>query len=129
MSVALTDAGELLLRQVHPTFVDEGGRITSQAFTPTGNHDGALSVARGSLVSAQEATEFHRTTGRKSEGTWAVTVGEAHLQGTKCVEDPSGPSNVEQAHALICFSGSTNERKKVGQVLARFARDRGRLFP
>lgn len=41
--VPLSDAGELLHRQVHPNWIRDG-RITSQAFRPTKKDDNKLSI-------------------------------------------------------------------------------------
>lgn len=70
----LTEATELLYRQPHPTFLRDG-RSSSQAFRPSSGDDGMLSVARSSLVSAEEACARYRARGKLSAGTWAVSLG------------------------------------------------------
>ena len=68
----LNDVGELLYRQVHPTFV-LAGRPTSAAFVPSKKDAGMLSVTRGSLVSAEAAWNLHTTgKGLASAGVWAM---------------------------------------------------------
>jgi hypothetical protein len=69
MSEVLTDDGELLYRQVHPSFVRDG-RPTSQAFRPTPKDENKLSVARGSLTTEKAAYEHHTVAlGLGSAGT------------------------------------------------------------
>lgn len=75
--VPLDDSDELLYRQVHPSWVQDGVP-TSQAFGPTKKDEGKLSVDRGSLTTAKDSFRHHTgTLGLKSEGTWAIAVGEA----------------------------------------------------
>jgi hypothetical protein len=130
---ALTDEDEFLLRQVHPSFVRDG-RPSSQAFRPTSKDDGKLSVARGALTTAEAAFTLHtRDRGLRSDGTWAVTVGECRAQALVAVSDPidSPPDAVaDPAHALIDFSPfSKGQAEAKGVRLARAAADRGRLHP
>lgn len=123
----LTDPDEVLYRQVHPTWVQDGVP-TSQAFTPTPKDEGELSIARGSLNTA-EAAYKHYTTVQKFEsaGTWAVTVGEANGAGLESFDD-ARPDLL--AHGFIDFRGlSKNAAKKKGVLLAARARVRGRLYP
>lgn len=44
----------LLLRQIHPTFI-QYGRVTSQAFRPTPKDEDQLSVDNGDMITAEEA--------------------------------------------------------------------------
>ena len=70
----------LLLRQVHPSFV-QNGRITTQAFTPTLRDQNRLSVYDGDLIEAEPAW-IHYTSilDLQSIGVVAVTVAECVRQ-------------------------------------------------
>jgi len=134
VSEALEDGQELLLRQVHGSFVREG-RPSSQAFRPTKKDDKKLSVSRGALVTAAQAFELH-TVGKKltSAGTWAVTVGECSVEGLPSYADPIVATETEvadSAHAIVDFSGVTSNGQLEAKAtrLARIASARGRLHP
>jgi hypothetical protein len=125
--IRLTDSDELLFRQVHPSWVDDGVP-TSQAFTPTPKDEGELSIARGSLTTSDAAFK-HYTTVEKlaSAGTWAVTVGEANGAGLESFDDDR-PELL--AHGFVDFRGlGRKEAKRKAMVLAARARERGRMFP
>jgi hypothetical protein len=129
----LSDDDELLLRQVHPSFVRDG-RPSSQAFRPTNKDAGKLSVARGSLTTPAAAFELYRMgLELPSAGTWAVSVGECREQGLNVLPDPliSPPEKVpDPAHALVDFAAhSKNQVEAKGARLARKASERGRLHP
>jgi hypothetical protein len=63
----------LLLRQVHPGFV-QAGRITSQVFRPTPKDEGYLSVDNGDLITPQQAWQrFTANPAVASAGIMAVT--------------------------------------------------------
>jgi hypothetical protein len=129
----LGDADELLFRQVHPAWVRDG-RPSSQAFRPTAKDNGQLSVARGALTTAQAAYEHHTTRlGFQSAGTWAVSVGECRGLSLPTVADPipEAPGQpADRAHAVIQFLGlSKAQIEAKGAKLARFASERGRLYP
>lgn len=129
----LTDRDEILFRQVHPAWVRDG-RPSGQAFRPTAKDHGRLSVARGVLTTAQAAYEHYTASlGFQSAGTWAVSVGECRglslpTEGDPIPEAPGQPA--DPAHAVIEFSGlSKAQGEAKGAKLARFASERGRLYP
>lgn len=119
----LTNAPELLHRQVHPTFVRDG-RISSQTFRPTPKDQGHLSVSRGTLVSADEA--FRRFVGRgfESAGVASVSVEECQRARVPAYEDPLPD---DDAHAILDFNqlASKSQWDKVADKLAAMARARG----
>jgi hypothetical protein len=123
----LADRAEVLFRQVHPSWVDDGVP-SSQAFVPTRKDQGELSIARGSLTTA-EAAHKHYTTVRelRSAGSWGVSVGEAldaglNSFGRKLDDDP--------AHGFADFRGlRRREAEAKGKLLVARARERGRLYP
>lgn len=125
------EENELLLRQVHPSFIQDG-RITSQAFRPTPKDQKKLSVNRDSLIAPQEAFELH--TKRKnlsSGGVWAVSVLEVSETAELSIEkDPVTDPIEDLSHCLIDFSKIDPESriKAIGSKLADKARSRGCLF-
>lgn len=130
-SDSFIDPNELLLRQVHPSFVQEG-RITSQAFRPTPKDQKKLSTNRESLISPQEAYELH-TEQKKlySAGVWGITVAEVLENGElKIQEDPIKDPVIDDSHCLIDFSqiSSESQIKSVGSKLSEKARNRGSLY-
>ena len=112
----------LLLRQVHPSFV-QNGRITSQAFTPTLKDQNRLSVYDGDLIEAEPAW-IHYTSilGLQSIGVVAVTVAECVGNGLAARPDPTDYPE----HALIDFRG--NRIRALARVLRLAAERRGWLF-
>jgi hypothetical protein len=134
----VTDATELLLRQVYEKWLEEDGQPSSMAFYPWRDvDDGCLSVDRAALTTAEDA--FVRFTspqptgfGQSSVGVWGLTVGETEAVGLSVWEDPvattaTAPAN--PAHALLEFGSLEKKRwKSTGRVLKLNARARGRLY-
>lgn len=76
----LTDGDELLHRQVHPSFLQQGP-VGSQAFRPTTKDQGQLSVSRGAMATAAEAFLLYTTElNLPSGGVWSVSVAECGAQ-------------------------------------------------
>lgn len=117
--------GTLLLRQVHPSFVQEG-RVTSQAFRPTPKDLKLLSVYDGDRIGAEAA--WHHFTGRlglPSVGVLAVTVGECAGEELPARPDPEPFPE----HAVIDFSAfSDGAIEKKGKKLKAKADARGWRF-
>lgn len=125
--VRLEDVGELLYRQVHPTWVEDGVP-SSQAFKPTTKDKGKLSIARGSLITAK-GTYQHYTDVLKlsSAGTWAVTVGEAR---TATLDSFAEPLHDDPAHGYVDFRElGRREAERKAKLLLPQAVNRGRLHP
>ena len=117
----------LLLRQVHPSFV-QAGFASSQAFRPTPKDESKLSVYDGNQIAVADAFN-HYTQVQKldSAGTVAVTVAECAQEQLPAVLDPL-PDFPE--HAIIDFSGFTpNECEKKSKKLKAKAQERGWLYP
>ena len=112
----------LLLRQVHPSFV-QAGRVTSQVFRPTPKDESLLSVYDGDQISAEDSwTHFTNKQGFQSVGVLAVTVDECDAEGLFARSDP-GPF---PEHAVIDFTGlSENQIEKKGKKLKAKAEVRG----
>ena len=113
----------LLYRQVHHAWVS-GGRVTSQAFSPTPKDRRHLSVYDGQMVPAESAwRHYSDKLGLKSVGVVAVTETECGSEGLSVVSDPK-PGHV--AHALIGFGGLTRSAiRKAAGSLASAANTRG----
>lgn len=122
---------ELLLRQVHPSFIQEG-RVTSVAFRPTPKDQKKLSVNRGSLISPKESFELHTNQKNlQSAGVWGVSVREVYeMSEITLEEDPVSEPFKDPSHALINFSKIDSESrvKTISSKLADKARSRGCLF-
>lgn len=114
----------ILLRQVHPSFVQDG-RVTSQAFRPTPKDDKQLSVYHGDMISASGSWEhFVAQAGCSSVGVMGASHRECVSQALPVVAD--GVPFAE--HASIDFAAfEENDIKKKAKVLARDAQSRGWL--
>lgn len=115
----------LLLRQVHPNFMD-GDVPTSVAFRPFPNDKEKLSVYDGDLITPEDSY-LHWTTqlGNRSAGVWGVDNHEVTKSGLSSAPDPL-PDN--PAHALIAFTGlSDKEQRKRAKLLLADAIARGCL--
>jgi hypothetical protein len=115
----------LLLRQIHPSFV-QLGRPTSQAFRPTPKDENLLSVDDGSKIPPRASWErFTSTTDSRSAGVMAVTCAECDEQELPVIAD--GTPFPE--HCSIDFSDLTESLvKKKAKVLVRHAIQRDWLF-
>lgn len=129
----------VLLRHVYPTWLDEEGEPSSQAFYPWRDvdHD-CLSVDRGDMTTPEKAHVLFTTQppegfGVASVGVWGLSLEEVTEAGVSTWSDPveateNKPAN--PAHALVEFEGnSVNAKKKIGRALKVKAIVRGRLHP
>jgi hypothetical protein len=119
---------ELLWRQINPAFVD-GGKVTSQAFTPTEKDRGELSTNRSSKVTAEAAfRHYTEIQGHKSVGVYAVSVDEVLSVELRAVDDFATEEGAKSpGHAYIDFKHieATKRRKKIGGKLRDLAESRG----
>lgn len=114
-----------LLRQIHPSFV-QNGRPTSQASRPTPKDRDQLSVDDGSKIDARTSWErFTGTLGFESVGVLAVTVAECSEQQLPVTAD----AEPYPEHCFIDFAGLPKKAaEKKAKVLASHAVQRGWLF-
>jgi hypothetical protein len=123
---------ELLLRQVHPSFCQEG-RPSTAAFKPSKKDNKLLSVSHGALISAEGAFNLHTIDkGLASEGVWALTVKECTDAELAVYSDPvDEPGEVaDPAHAVVDFRQlSLGGIEKKAAILAANARARAKLYP
>jgi hypothetical protein len=120
---SLSDGAELMYRQVHPNWVDDG---LPSAFRPTKKDAKMLSVAQGSKISAEAAFVRHtEMLGLRSAGTWGVNVGEVTAANLKCFADPEPD---DPSHAFIDFSDISRRKPEAkSQLLTVHAQRRGCL--
>lgn len=115
----------LLLRQIHPSFVQDG-RVTSQAFRPTPKDESLLSVYDGDQITPEGA--WNHYTSRedcKSVGVLAVTVDECAVEELAVRPDPEPFPE----HVVVVFVGlNGNQIEKKGKKLKAKAETRGWLY-
>ena len=100
------DSTTLLLRQVHPSWV-QVGRVTSQVFRPTPKDESKLSVYDGGLIDPASAfVHFVHELRLTSAGVLGVYVSECEELGLKVLADPEPFPE----HALIDFTGLDRNR-------------------
>ena len=131
-TLQLSDGDELLFRQVHPSFMEDG-QPSSQPFRPSSQDDGRMSVDRSTLTTAADAYARYTAAGLASEGVFGLTVGEFEAEEVTCWSDPlrgrSGRAP-NPAHALADYTKHTpRQQKNLAKRLKRKAIQRGRLFP
>ena len=115
----------VLLRQVHPRFI-QNGRVTSQAFRPTPKDDDRLSVYDGDQICAEDSWAHYTTDlGLASAGVLGVTVAECGAAGLPVHADP-GPF---PEHAVIDFATKSNSQTDVAaKALRASAQSRDWLY-
>lgn len=116
----------LLLRQVHPNFVQDG-EIGVVAFRPNDRDHGHLSVYDGDMISPKGSYEhWTDSLGKKSVGVLGVTVGECVSERLPAL---SSPQEGNPAHAHIDFSAfDKKEQRTRTKALLEFALARLWLF-
>ena len=123
----LTDPDELLFRQVPSAWMDDGVS-SNQAFRPTRKDEGQMSIARGSLTTAEDVYKHYTAVmNLDSVGTWALTVGEAGAAGLQSFDHHRADI---PAHGFIDFRDlSRRNAERKSMILGPHARERGRLYP
>ncbi len=97
-----------LLRQIHPSFV-QNGKVTSQAFHPTPKDENKLSVYDGGQISCEGSWKHYTNDlGLQSDGTQIIMYKECTEKGLAVIPDPEA----FKEHVLIDFSGLSNGQKK-----------------
>jgi len=130
MGDKLTDKAEILYRQIHPTFI-ENGEPSSQPFKPTEKDKNLLSVDRSSLVSAERSHVAYTAAGMSSSAVYGLTVGEFGTEKIVCNSDPIEDGALKNAaHSVADYSvHSASQQKNVAKRLKRKALERGCLHP
>lgn len=132
MGEPLIDPGEVLFRQIHPSFLDNG-KPSSQPFAPTQKDEAKLSVDRSALTDAAESFALFTGTGHQSAAVYGLTVGEFVTEALPCLSDPLAAEGLEPAnpaHAYADYSGhNPNQQKVKAKRLKQKALARGCLHP
>lgn len=115
----------LLLRQIHPNFIQDG-RVTSQAFRPTPKDEFLLSVDDGDRITAESSWQrFITNPACKSIGVQALAQAECNAQDLPVIED--GEPHPE--HCAIDFTAFDKKViEKKAKVLRAQAEKRGWVF-
>ncbi len=115
----------VLLRQIHPGFVQQG-RVTSQAFRPTPKDERKLSMYDGDQISAERSFQHYTNTPScLSAGVLGVTVAECQELDLPTMPDPE--PFIE--HVLIDYSAFDKKVvEKKAKLLKAKAETRGWLF-
>lgn len=118
----ITVQAELLHRNAHPGFVDNG-RPSSQVFCLHANDAGQLSAQQNSKATAEVAYARYIARGLESCGVWSVTVMECQSINLSSYDDPI---EADDSHALIDLTAfnPTQARKRTDKLAAK-ARLRG----
>ncbi|TVR68075.1 MAG: hypothetical protein EA427_11415 [Spirochaetaceae bacterium] len=116
--------GTLLLRQINPSFIQEG-RVTSQAFRPTPKDKQLLSVYDGDLIEPAAAVHhFIEVLECRSAGCMAVTRAECSGFELDVRSDP----DPFPEHAVIDFAVlNEGQKKSASKRLRDHAETRGWL--
>lgn len=115
----------LLLRQVHPTFVQHG-RVTSQAFRPTPKDENRLSTYDGDQIAPESAWQ-HYTTVMKFSSTGVLAVSVAECTSLELPVEPDPEPFPE--HVVIDFTAvEKREIEKLAKKLRAKAEVRGWLY-
>lgn len=132
MTDTLADGDEVLFRQVHPSFIDEG-HPSSQTFTPTPKDDGKLSVDRSSLTTAADSHALFVGDGNASDAVYGLTVAEFSREALACVSDPleaAEKHSANPAHAYADYTAhKASAQKAKAKRLKLKAIARGQLHP
>lgn len=128
----ITDPDELLFRQIHPSFI-ENGEPSSQPFRPTPKDRDLLSVDRSALTSASASFDLFIQNGYQSAAVYGVTAVEFNDESISCHSDPipdTDDARGNPAHAVASYQ-TLNESKKrlVAKRIKAKALARGKLHP
>lgn len=129
MSDQIENTNEILLRQVHPDFIDADGIPATDRFRPYSGDNNKMSVDMSSKTNPQESYARYTSLGRKSGGVFGLSVGEFAAEAIDCFEDPIEESGRENpAHAFADYSQhDLSAQKLISKRLHRLARARGIL--
>jgi hypothetical protein len=128
----MSDGGELAYRQTTKHMFDDG-KLATTAFGPMRADTGMPSFSRSSLVTAQDARDWHtRNAKSPSLGVWAVTVGEVVESERYVVDDSKSPltDGEERApgHCFVDYRGLTKAQQRELRTKLYFrAIDRGEV--
>ena len=87
----LQQADEILFRQIHPNFLQEGV-ISSATFLPTAKDQDKLSVDRSSVTTAAASFNLYLGNGFASVAVCGLTVGSSVRKACHAILIPLGPA-------------------------------------
>ena len=100
-------ADELLYRQVHPEFY-QNGILGSRAFKPNSSDEGLMSTDRAALTSAEAAfNHFTQHVKKKSACVYGLKVEDFEARNIECQADaldPDGDIPANPAHSLADYN-------------------------
>jgi len=132
MGDRLTDATEVLFRQIHPDLMQDGAPASS-GFRPKDSDQNKLSVDRSAITTAEASHTLYTGNGFASVAVYGVTVGEFDECGIPCESDALvGSENLaaNPAHALASFeSFGVSKQKTLAKRIKKYAITRGVLHP
>lgn len=132
MGKPLTDAAEVLFRQIHPNFL-HNGEPASDRFKPYPNDSGMMSVDRASLTTAAASHRLYTSNGFQSAAVFGVSVEEFGAENVPCRDDPLAATEstlANPAHALADYNSHDDKKQKnISKRLKRKAVARGQLHP
>jgi len=125
------DGPEDLYRQVtQPNWDGQRQALSSLAFGPRSADAGKLSLSRSSVVSAQEARDWHTANAKNpSLGVWRVTVADVDENDSRAVDDRDVPAKKDDPPKAPghCYADyrhlSKNEERTLRAVLLQKALD------
>lgn len=128
----LTDDAEILFRQIHPNFWQDG-EPSSQPFMPTPKDKNQLSIDRSTLTTAAGSFALFAGNGHATKAVYGLTVGEFRILEIDCQSDPLPPTefrSANPAHASADYSAhGGNQQKTKAKRLKQNAIARGQLHP
>lgn len=123
----LTDAQEVLLRQVHPK-QRPGGVVSSEAFKPNATDAGLLSTLRGAVAPAEAYRRWIEEEKRLSVGTYGVSVEEVDGRGLAALDDAAAMAKPDHASVDFTALPSGGRVKQAARQLRDLAVQRGSLY-
>lgn len=128
----MSNTDEIAYRQTTKHMFD-GGKLATTAFGPTPADKGMPSYSRSTVVTAQEARDWHtRNAKNLSLGVWAVTVGEVVESERYVVDDSKAPVPDDEkrapGHCFVDYRGLTKQQERELRTELYFrAIDRGEV--
>lgn len=115
----------LLLRQIHPTHIQEG-RVTSLAFKPSAKDEGRLSTYNGDMITPKKAF-IHYTESLLLQSIGIMALATFECRNLDLNVDPDQIGFPE--HVSIDFSGkSGNQIEKIAKLLRSYAIERDWVY-
>lgn len=129
----VNDVDEVNYRQITPHLLKDGGEVATSAFGPSNADAGKPSYSRSSIVTAQQARDWHSANARRpSEAVYGVSVEEVVQSGSIVVDDSECPLGEGEkrapGHCFVDFRGlSKLEEKELRAKLYMHAMERGEI--